>query len=143
MITSNINPNKQLPNAIHYLHQVHTYLNNLSIIDSKLYHLILLRASQINACAFCVKLHISEALKGGEEQQRLDQLIIWQHSDLYSAGEKAVFAWVEALTKLNPQTDYSALRLVLFQFFNEQQISALTLLIAMINLWNRIGISQH
>ncbi|MFU8925820.1 carboxymuconolactone decarboxylase family protein [Acinetobacter puyangensis] len=143
MLTSDIHPNKQLPDAIKYLYQIHAYLNDLSIIDSKLYHLILLRASQINGCAFCIKMHISEALKNGEEQQRLDQLIIWQHSDKYSAEEKVAFAWVEALTRLHPQTNYAVLRLALSEYFNEQQISALTLLTSMINLWNRIGIAQH
>lgn len=142
-MTSNIHPSKQLPDAIKYLYQIHVYLNDLSIIDSKLNHLILLRASQINGCAFCIKMHISEALKNGEAQQRLDQLMIWQHSDKYRTEEKAAFAWVEALTRLNPQTDYAALRLALLEYFNEQQISALTLLISMINLWNRIGIAQH
>lgn len=67
----------------------------------------------------------------------------WRHCSDFSAQEKAAFAWVEALTHLQPQTDYQPLRVELLKYFNEQQISALTLLIGMINLWNRIGISQH
>ena len=143
MTTANINPKKHLPNLVQHLYQLHADLDALSLIDIHLYHLILLRASQINGCAFCIKLHISEALRDGEKQQRLDELIMWQHSNVYSPQEKAAFAWVEALTHLRPQTDYAVLRLELSQHFNEQQISALTLLIGMINLWNRIGISQH
>ena len=143
MATLNIHPKKHLPEAVQYLYQVHQNLDHLNLIDRSLYHLVLLRASQINGCAFCVKMHIAEALEDGEKQSRLDRLIVWRHCDDYSAQEKVAFAWVEALTTLHTATEYEPLRQDLFQHFNEQQIAALTLLIGMINLWNRVAISQH
>ncbi|HIQ33285.1 carboxymuconolactone decarboxylase family protein [Acinetobacter venetianus] len=143
MTTHNIHPQKHLPGAIHYLQQVHQYIEQSTLIERSLYHLVLLRASQINQCAFCVKMHIAEALADGETQTRLDRLIVWRHCSDFSVQEKAAFAWVEALTTLQVQTDYEPLRVELLQYFSEAQISALTLLIGMINLWNRIGIAQH
>jgi len=143
MTTHNIHPQKHLPNAIHYLQQVHQYIEQSTLIERSLYHLVLLRASQINQRAFCVKMHITEALADGETQTRLDRLIVWRHCSDFNVQEKAAFAWVEALTTLQVQTDYEPLRVVLLQYFSEAQISALTLLIGMINLWNRIGIAQH
>lgn len=143
MTTRNIHPKKHLPDAVQHLYQVHQTLEQLSLIDRSLYHLVLLRASQINGCAFCVKMHIAEALEDGEKQSRLDRLIVWRHCDDYNAQEKAAFAWVEALTTLRAETEYEPLRQDLLQHFNEQQIAALTLLIGMINLWNRVAISQH
>lgn len=143
MTTHNIHPQKHLPDAIRYLQQVHQYIDQSTLIERSLYHLVLLRASQINQCAFCVKMHITEALADGETQTRLDRLIVWRHCSDFSVQEKAAFAWVEALTTLQVQTDYEPLRVELLQYFSEAQISALTLLIGMINLWNRIGIAQH
>lgn len=143
MTSHNIHPQKHLPDAIHYLQQVHQYIEQSTLIERSLYHLVLLRASQINQCAFCVKMHIAEALADGETQTRLDRLIVWRHCSDFNVQEKAAFAWVEALTTLQVQTDYEPLRVELLQYFSEAQISALTLLIGMINLWNRIGIAQH
>lgn len=143
MTTLNIHPKKHLPESLHYLYQVHQNILDSALIDRSLYHLVLLRASQINGCAFCVKMHIAEALADGEIQSRLDRLVVWRHCNGYTDQEKAAFAWVEALTTLHVLTDYEPLRITLLKYFSEPQISALTLLIGMINLWNRIAISQH
>lgn len=143
MTMLNIHPQKHLPESIQYLYQVHQNILDLDLINRSLYHLVLLRASQINGCAYCVKMHIAEALADGEVQSRLDRLVVWRHCNDYTDQEKAAFAWVEALTTLHVLTEYEALRITLLKYFSEQQISALTLLVGMINLWNRIAISQH
>ena len=109
----------------------------------QLFHLIALRASQINQCAYCVKMHIAEAKADGEKQERLDRLIVWPHVSDYTEAEKAAFAWVEALTELQPHTDYASLRGNLFAHYTQQDVALITAKVAMINLWNRIGISNH
>nr|WP_174506628.1 carboxymuconolactone decarboxylase family protein [Acinetobacter sp. Marseille-Q1620] len=143
MPTSNIDPKSNLPGVIQNLYQVHASLDTLALLESKLTHLILLRVSQINACAFCVKMHLAEARADGETQERLDRLVVWRHSADFTDQEKAAFEWAESLTTLQDKTDYAILRQNLLRHFNEQQISALTVLISMINLWNRIQISQY
>jgi len=109
----------------------------------KLRHLVDLRASQINQCAFCVKMHTREALEAGESQERLQRLTVWRHVDDFTPAEKAAFAWTEALTVLESKADYEALRKGLRVHFDEAEISALTSAVAMINLWNRMQVSNH
>lgn len=70
-------------------------------IDKKLLHLVKLRASQINRCAFCVKMHTKEARDDGETNERLDRLVVWKHVGDYSERERAALAWTDALTGLD------------------------------------------
>ncbi|WP_420430332.1 carboxymuconolactone decarboxylase family protein [Kordiimonas sp.] len=112
-------------------------------IEQSLHHLLLLRASQINGCGFCVKMHTGDARKHGESNERLDRLVVWRHVSDYTDKEKAAFAWVEALTEVHVHTDLGALRAELKKHFTDAEISAITAISAMINLWNRIQISQH
>jgi AhpD family alkylhydroperoxidase len=112
-------------------------------LDKKLQHLVHLRASQINGCAFCVKMHLREAREDGETQDRLDRLVVWAHVNDFTEAEKAALAWTEALTTLDHKTDYASLRGRLRQSFTDKEIGALTANIGMINLWNRIQVSAH
>ncbi|TYC54136.1 carboxymuconolactone decarboxylase family protein [Rhodobacterales bacterium] len=112
-------------------------------LEPTLRHLIDLRASQINQCAYCVKMHTQEALNAGETQQRLQRMSVWRHVDDFTPAEKAALAWTEALTVLDPTTDYDRLRSAVRAHFSDGEISALTSAIAMINLWNRMQVSNH
>ncbi len=106
-------------------------------------HLVKLRASQLNECAFCVKMHAKEARDDGETSERLDRLVVWRHASDFTAAEKAALAWTEALTRLPVAVDLAPLRAALRDYFDDQQASALTACVAMINLWNRMGVSAH
>ena len=114
-----------------------------SDIDPGLHHLVLLRASQINKCGYCVQMHSRDARKVGESDQRLDHLIVWEHVSDFTQQEKAAFAWTEALTQVHREVDLSVLRTQLRLHFSDSQISTLTSMICMINLWNRLQISNH
>ncbi|WP_319024944.1 carboxymuconolactone decarboxylase family protein [Nisaea sediminum] len=111
--------------------------------DRLLHHLVKLRASQINQCAFCVKMHIDEARKDGESQDRIDRVIVWRHVRDFTPAEKTALAWTEALTEPDPKVDLGPLRQELREHFTDREISTLTAIVAMINLWNRIQISNH
>ena len=112
-------------------------------LPNALRHLVKLRASQLNDCAFCVKMHAKEARHDGETNDRLDRLVVWRHVSDFTAAEKAALAWTEALTQLPTHTDLAPLRGELREHFDDRQASALTALIAQINLWNRLGVSAH
>lgn len=112
-------------------------------LNPKLRHLVKLRASQINGCAFCVKMHLAEARKDGETQERLDRLVVWRHVDDFSEAEKAALAWTEALTLLDSTADHTALKQRLARSFSDQEIAVLTATIAKINLWNRLQVAAH
>jgi AhpD family alkylhydroperoxidase len=131
-----------VPEIFPALLQVHEVVSGLGL-DKKLHHLVHLRASQINGCAFCVKMHTREARQDGETNDRLDRLIVWAHVSDFSEAEKAALAWTEALTVLDPKTDYASLRGRLRVSFTDKEIGALTTTISMVNLWNRIQVSAH
>lgn len=112
-------------------------------IDPTVRHLVKLRASQINGCGFCVKMHTREAREDGETNDRLDRLVVWRHVDDFTPDEKAALAWTEALTELPKNTDFASLRQDLRAHFSEPEIATLTVVVGMINLWNRAQISNH
>lgn len=115
-------------------------------LEQSLFLLVKTRASQINGCAYCIHMHASDARAEGESEMRLYMLSAWRESSLYSPRERAALAWTESLTRLAetgaPDADYEPLT----QHFTEAEIANLTLLIGMINLWNRLAVglrSQH
>lgn len=109
-------------------------------IDIKLLHLVKLRASQINGCAYCIDMHSKDALAAGEPVHRLLCLDAWRESPFYNDAERAALAWTDALTLVQqtnaPDADFAALK----DHFSEQQIADLSWAIAAINAWNRIAI---
>jgi AhpD family alkylhydroperoxidase len=131
---------KAAPEGVATLRKLNAYLNG-STLDAKLRHLVFLRASQINGCAFCVDMHVREALADGEEERRLHHVVTWNESPLFDARERAALAWTEAVTLVAeghvPDAAYAAAR----QHFDERQLADLTLAIATINAWNRMAIS--
>jgi AhpD family alkylhydroperoxidase len=140
--TASVNHEKNEPKLIGHLGNVHPMMAQLGL-DHALACLIELRSSQINQCAYCVNMHISDARKAGVTQEQLDKLIVWRHVDVFSESEKSVLAWTEALTILCPETDYGALRANLREHFSDNEITVITTDIGMINLWNRVQISKH
>ncbi len=112
-------------------------------VDPLLRHLVKLRVSQINGCAFCVNMHTGEARDDNETETRLDHLVVWRNTDLFSAAEKAALAWSEALTVQGSGADLARLHADLVEHFSQEQIDYLTLIIVMINTWNRLQVSNH
>lgn len=133
---------QQLPDVMQTLIAVHAPINAAGL-GATLHNLVVLRASQINQCGFCVKMHTSEARAAGETDARLDHLAAWRHVSDYTPRERAALAWTEALTVLNPKAEHGALRAELREHFSDVEIAALTADIAMINLWNRVQIANH
>lgn len=111
--------------------------------DRKLKHLVVLRASQLNGCGFCVKMNAKDARDDGEISEKLDRLMVWKHVNDFSEREQAALAWTEALTELDAKTEYGPLRARLREHFSENEIGVLTAAVGMVNFWNRMQISRH
>jgi AhpD family alkylhydroperoxidase len=130
------------PGAYQAMLGVERYLRS-SGLDHALLHLIKLRASQINGCAYCIDMHWKDARAGGESEQRLYGLDAWRESPWYTDRERAALEWTEALTLIAdthaPDAAYDALR----SQFNEKETADLTLAIATINAWNRLAIAMR
>jgi AhpD family alkylhydroperoxidase len=109
-------------------------------LEHGLLELVRLRASQINGCAFCIHMHVTDAVKAGEDEMRLHLLDAWREAPIYSDRERAALAWTESLTLVAetraPDEDYDLVR----SHFSDEEIAYLTLLIGSINLWNRLSI---
>jgi AhpD family alkylhydroperoxidase len=105
--------------------------------------LIKIRASQINACAFCLDMHTKDALKYGETTQRIFLLNAWKETTLFTVEEKAILAITEEVTLIHQagitDTTYREARQVL----SDQTISDVIMAAVVINAWNRIAISSH
>lgn len=142
MTDQNFDYAQSVPELLGQMAKVNAELSTYDL-PAPLRHLVELRASQINKCAYCIKLHTRAARQDGETSARLDHLMVWRFVDDFTAVEKAAFAWTEALTTLDDQLDLEPIRRSLSDHFDEKQIGALTGLIAQINLWNRIQRSVH
>lgn len=110
-------------------------------LEHSLLHLIKLRASQINGCAFCIDMHTREARKDGETEQRLYLVAAWHDSFLFTERERAALKWTESLTALGQQTPDDALYNLVRAQFSDQEMVQLTAAITMINSWNRLSIA--
>ena len=133
---------QEIPEVLTALARVHEIMDKHGF-DRTIHHLVLLRASQINRCGFCVEMHTREAREDGETSARLDRVIVWDQVSDFSEKEKAALAWTEALTVLDPHADRAALRARLRTHFSDEEIAVLTATIGMISLWNRMAISKH
>jgi AhpD family alkylhydroperoxidase len=112
-------------------------------IDKHLLHLIKVRASQINGCAFCIGMHTDEALRDGERPERLLLLDAWHESSAFDEKERAVLEWVEEITLISEGHAHRQAFDALKPHFSEEEIGWLTLAAAMINTWNRIAIASR
>lgn len=135
----------QDPNATRGMYQqmqnLERYIRNETDIEPLLIHLVKMRASQINGCAYCMAMHTEEALKDGDRVDRYALLSAWQEApDWFSEREQAALIWTETLTNISdgPVSDetYAKVR----EQFSEKELADLTLLIITINGWNRIAI---
>lgn len=106
-------------------------------------HLIMIRTSQINNCAFCINMHTKDALKLGETQQRIFLLSAWKETTLFSDEEKAILALTEEVTLIhkNGVTDETYKNSQ--KFFTDQVIGEIIMQISVMNIWNRIAVSTH
>ena len=112
-----------------------------SSVDGGLAHLVDLRASQLNGCAFCVDMHIKQARMGGERELRLHHVAIWRESPLFSPRERAALSWTEALTQLSPHGVSDAIYTEAREQFSGKELSDLSFLVMAINGWNRINVA--
>jgi AhpD family alkylhydroperoxidase len=118
-----------------------TSLAVASSLEPTLVGLVEIRASQINGCANCLNMHTADARTKGETNQRIDLLSAWREAPCYTDRERAALGWTEALTRLSEGHDKldGAREALKAQFTEEEQVK-LTLMINIINGWNRIAV---
>jgi AhpD family alkylhydroperoxidase len=112
-------------------------------LEEPLLHLIRLRASQINGCAYCLDMHWKDLRTSGEQEQRLYSLDAWRECPYYTERERAALAWTEAVTLITAGHVPDAVYEEALAHFSEKELSDLTLAVTVINTWNRLSIAAR
>ena len=138
-MTQRINPYAVAPKLLDELIRYSRTVEAMGL-EKSLLELVKIRASQINGCAICLHMHAEEARRQGETEDRILMLDAWHETGLYSPREKAALAWTEALTRLTethaPDEAYEAAKAE----FSDEDLIKLTLMINVINSFNRFGV---
>ncbi|WP_112942835.1 MULTISPECIES: carboxymuconolactone decarboxylase family protein [unclassified Rhizobium] len=136
---------KAAPDAYKAVLALEDYVQK-SDLERRFIHLIKLRASQINGCAYCVDMHVKEARHDGLSEQWINLMCVWHESPVYDERERALLGWVDAVTKVAqtgaPDADYEGLK----AHFSEAEMMNITVAIGAINVWNRLAVgfrAQH
>jgi AhpD family alkylhydroperoxidase len=137
-----LNYNQAAPGAYKAMLGLEEYLHK-SGLEESLLHLVKLRTSQINGCAYCLDMHWKDLRAIGENEQRLYSLDAWRECPYYTERERAALAWSEAVTLVAkdqvPDEVYEEVR----PHFSEKELCDLTLAVATINAWNRLSIAAR
>lgn len=129
------------PDVYHHLMQLEQLV--AAKLEPRLLHLLKLRASQINGCAYCIAMHTDEALRDGDTPERLTLLDAWPESSLYTERERAALQWVEELTLIADSGASDEAFDKLKAQFSDDEIIWITTAATLINAWNRIAISSR
>lgn len=128
------------PTAMQEWHRASIVISNAAALEPSLSELVKIRASQINGCANCINLHATEARENGETDQRIYLLPAWREAPCYTERERAALGWTEALTRLSEGQGHASAYEALKAHFTEEEQVKLTLMINIINGWNRIAV---
>lgn len=137
-MTARLNPLTAAPALMKEWHSASVAI--ASSLDPGLSELVKIRASQINGCANCLNMHTVFARESGETEQRLFLLPAWREAPCYTDRERAALGWTEALTRLSEGHTHESAYEALKAYFTEEEQVKLTLLINVINGWNRVAV---
>lgn len=133
---------KVAPDAMKAFGPLYQYVGACGL-DRALIDMLFMRISQINGCAYCVDLHWRDAMKAGDDARKFNSIITWREAPFFSERERAALNWAESLTLVAdtgaPDTDYEEMK----AHFSEKEIADVTVVIALMNAMNRLGIGQR
>jgi AhpD family alkylhydroperoxidase len=132
---------KLAPEAYARLIALGHYINTDTALEPVLLGLVYLRASQLNGCGFCIGMHTAELLHRHEPQTRIDALADYRASDAFTPRERAALAWTDAITNVQDGHASNSAYAAVSEFFHDKDLVDLTVAIANINAWNRLGIA--
>lgn len=112
-------------------------------LDPLLIELVKIRTSQINGCAFCLRLHSRDALARGESPDRLAVLPAWWESQYFNSQEQAALILAERLTQLSAGPSGSHTTVDVEATLTPAQIAAVSWLVIVMNAWNRVAVASH
>jgi AhpD family alkylhydroperoxidase len=142
LMKTRINYARSTPGPYDAMEPLDQYLETCGL-EAPLLHLVRLRASQLNGCAYCLDMHWKDLRASGEGEQRLYSLDAWRECPCYTERERAALEWTESVTRIAdghvPDEVHDAVR----SHFTEKELGDLTLAVAAINAWNRLSIAAR
>ena len=130
-----------VPEAYKAMYGLEKYINSTEL-SKEHKHLIKIRASQINGCAFCINMHTEDARKDGETEKRIYALNAWWDTNYFTPEEKALLALTEEVTKITGRVSDETYNEVV-KLLGEKYTAEAIMAIVAINAWNRMSISTH
>ena len=112
-------------------------------LDPLLVELVKLRASQLNGCAFCLRMHARDAIEKGETADRLAVVAAWWESQYFTPQEQAALTLAEQVTRIGELHTAAAPAVDIDAVLDEKQVAAVVGIALVINTWNRIAITSH
>ncbi|PCE30999.1 carboxymuconolactone decarboxylase family protein [Burkholderia ubonensis] len=137
-MTAKLDPFAAAPSLMK--HWMSTSIAAAASLEPTLIELVKVRASQINACANCINMHTAEARANGETEQRVYLLSAWREAPCYTERERAALGWTDALTRLSEGHTHEHAYATLNDHFTQEEQVKLTLMINVINGWNRLAV---
>ncbi|WP_243698179.1 carboxymuconolactone decarboxylase family protein [Curtobacterium sp. PhB136] len=141
-----VNVGKQQPKAYQALMQLNnTILESAaeSGLDPRLIELVKIRASQLNGCAFCLKMHTNDAIQHGETADRLAVVAAWWESQYFTDQERAALQIAEEVTLLSDHGRLPSRGVAAEGTLTDKQVAAVTWITIVINSWNRVAVFSH
>lgn len=113
-------------------------------IDPTIGELVKIRASQINHCAFCLDMHVADARKQGETEQRLALIAAWEEAGtLFTEQERAALELTEAITELHHGHVSDEVYAKAAAVFTEKELAQVIAMAVTINAWNRFNVATR
>jgi AhpD family alkylhydroperoxidase len=138
------NPAFAVPGAMDALQAMNKAISRVRISERML-ELMHLRASQINGCGVCAVQHPKIARKLGESDDRIFAVAAWRDAPFFTDAERAALALTEAVTRLADTADPvpDSVWEEAARHYDEQELAALVLAIATVNVWNRLNVATR
>lgn len=140
MKSKKINIAEVAPEGMKRIMALQGYLHKVSLTPVET-NLIMIRASQMNGCAYCLEMHTKMAREHGEAEERIFLLNAWRESERFSKEEKIMLELTEELTDIKPYGICEHIYEEALSVLGEEKLAEVILTIAIINTFNRIGIS--
>ncbi len=138
MKTKRININEINPIAYKPIYELYDSIKNSSLTSTE-FLLLQIRASQINGCAYCIQMHIKEAIDKGEKQYRIHALSVWRESPFFTNEEQIILEMTEQITNIAISGLQDELYEKAITIFGKEKVSDIIMGICCINVWNRIA----
>lgn len=143
---SHVNIAKQHPAAYRAMVELDAAAETAAVeagLDAELIELVKIRTSQINGCAYCLRMHSQAAVKHGETADRLAIVAAWWESQYFSDAERAALLLAEQITRISDGALVPDRGIVVKDALTESQIAAVAWLATASNSWNRIAVFSH